>query len=43
MTGTYTIAFSAAGYIGQGVGDVAVTAGQATEGVNAVLDVEPAP
>lgn len=37
-TGTYTVTFSAEGYVETQVADVAVTAGQATENVNAALE-----
>jgi hypothetical protein len=42
-TGTYTIVFAADGYVSQEVADIAITAGQATEGVDAVLKTEPSP
>ena len=41
--GTYTVAVSATGYIDTQVADVVVTAGTVTEGVNVVLEVQPAP
>lgn len=41
--GTYTVEVSATGYVDAQVGDVVVTAGTATEGVNIALDPEVAP
>jgi hypothetical protein len=41
--GTYTVAVSATGYVDAQVADVVVTAGTVTEGVNVVLEAQPAP